>query len=731
MRFGRNKQEPPLLDNHSSAVSLDDIDEDSSYGPAPPPPPPMTGMASDEEEDMMPEKDDPPEEEEDDDGNRRYYNEEGVESPYTTEDEGEVAAAGCGGPFIMEDDEDVVEDNYQHRQRAHYGDGNEYDDDDDEYYAEENGMDTPPTALVQRMMDRDRGSSSRNGKGGWLRWALILSTACCCLIVLAVVLGVGFGTGAFLSSSSSGDTSRAFDRERADTIRGILQSQSLAPTTHHDDTGSAESEAMHWLVTEPAFADVGTTSLVDQLRLAQLYALGTVYHSNDQQWVNDEGWLTTDNECEWYGVSCVPLAVDEGGQMLNVVTGLDLSSNNLGGSIPRDIVMLEFLQDLDVSGNDMEQSIEDIDWSKLGFLSTLRLGGNNFSGDLGSVTVLGESLRVLSVPENNFAGGLPDFRDLSGLLELDVEANQFGGPIPASLAAIPLQILRLGFNNWAEAEIPPFVYTMRSLRELSLRRSNIFGNLQGAIGSLQNLSVLLLEGNALSGLIPNVLFTGIPSLYRFTAAGNNFVGPMPDLSASESLAYLDLTANDLTGPLPDLSGVPNLVSLRLGDNALSGQLPASIVNLLQLEVLDLSRNGFSGPLPINMGGLFNLRTLNLSANLRPDGTGFGGPIPESLGNLRNLRRLEVRSNLFTGELPNSLVNLDSIMRVDVRFNQLRGVLPDVVAEAWADTLEEGYFSNTQMVGPMPEAVCSGDMLRVLETDCDWECACCTMDCRRR
>ena len=78
-------------------------------------------------------------------------------------------------------------------------------------------------------------------------------------------------------------------------------------------------------------------------RKVQRWALATLYRStNGGDWVDNGGWLededTGDDECtSWYGVVC---------NANGMVTEINLSMNNVGGEIPREIALLEKLGEL-------------------------------------------------------------------------------------------------------------------------------------------------------------------------------------------------------------------------------------------------------------------------------------------------------------------------------------------------------------------------------------------------
>ena len=93
--------------------------------------------------------------------------------------------------------------------------------------------------------------------------------------------------------------------------------------SHH----SPQSKALRWFQN-----DMSNYNVTSAARVAQRYALATLYYST-----NGTGWQTrsqwgSGHECDWYGVGC------EAGENDTVsVTYLDLNSNLLDGTIPPEI----------------------------------------------------------------------------------------------------------------------------------------------------------------------------------------------------------------------------------------------------------------------------------------------------------------------------------------------------------------------------------------------------------
>lgn len=115
------------------------------------------------------------------------------------------------------------------------------------------------------------------------------------------------------------------------------------------------------------------------------------------------------------------------------------------------------------------------------------------------------------------------------------------------------------------------------------------------------------------------------------------------LNQLDQLRVLSLKGNSLSGQIPDLSGLLNLKSLFLSNNNFSGGFPASISGLHRLKVVVLDGNQISGEIPVSLLRLRRLYRLNLQDNR------LRGTIPPL--NQTTLRFFNASNNQLSGEIP--------------------------------------------------------------------------------
>ena len=126
---------------------------------------------------------------------------------------------------------------------------------------------------------------------------------------------------------------------------------------------------------------------------------------------------------------------------------------------------------------------------------------------------------------------------------------------------------------------------------------------------------------------------------------------------------LGLSSNNLTGMIPlELGNLSNLTGLSLSDNALSGSIPKALGNLSSLNQLILAGNDLSGSIPKELGSLSRLEILDLADN---DLTGM---IPTALSNLSNLKQLDLSNNALTSPLPLAFTKLTKLTTLRINGN---------------------------------------------------------------
>src|SRR6266487_2931093 len=144
-------------------------------------------------------------------------------------------------------------------------------------------------------------------------------------------------------------------------------------------------------------ANISITAKAQAVNVQDSLALVNLYDSTDgANWTNNTNWLTSNPVSTWFGIT-VPGAR---------VTGINLDSNNLTGTLPHSLGNLTNLDSLKVFHNQLSGSIP----SELGNLINLtyiRLSLNHLTGSIPPTFVNLTNLRILDMGGNQLSGNIP------------------------------------------------------------------------------------------------------------------------------------------------------------------------------------------------------------------------------------------------------------------------------------------------------------------------------------
>jgi Leucine-rich repeat (LRR) protein len=224
--------------------------------------------------------------------------------------------------------------------------------------------------------------------------------------------------------------------------------------------------------------------------------LGILFQAtNGKDWNNRDGWMDDSADiCTWHGIAC---------QEESTIESILLGSNNLSGSIPKEIYELPNLRFLWVHSNPVDISFDGIAQAtnlQGMFLSSTKLRSLNGMG-------VGVSLVDLDVRFNQLSGPIPqEIASLTNLESLSMSVNGFTGPVPDFSTLTKLVSLRLG-NNQLTGEVPAFSQ-QPALASVDLSNNKLTGPVPASflqrVSSGQSL-ILDLSDNSLTGTVPGGL----------------------------------------------------------------------------------------------------------------------------------------------------------------------------------------------------------------------------------
>jgi Leucine-rich repeat (LRR) protein len=441
---------------------------------------------------------------------------------------------------------------------------------------------------------------------------------------------------------------------------------------------------------------------VTEIPISECEALVALYNStNGAGWTNHTNWLVTNTPSNWVGVTVASGHVNR----------LNISSNNMVGSIPPELGNLTNLGSLDLYENRLSGSIP-AELGNLTNLTWLDFGSNqlssNIPAELGNLT----NLIWLFLSSNQLSGSIPaKFGNLTSLRDLGLTRNQLSGSIPSELGNLAsLEFLFLG-SNQLSGSIPSELGNLIALNELDISNNfDLIGPLPTSLTSLtlyrfsfnntglcepndpafqswlSSIQVLqrtgvLCQTCAVVSEIPLTECQALVALYDstdgyewldhtnwlFTYTPSDWFGVSVE---SGHVNSLNISSNNMVGSIPpELGNLTNLTYMNLSHNKLSGSIPTELSNLTQLGALKLKDNQLSGSIPAELGNLTNLLWLGLEVNQ------LSGSIPPELGNLTNLEDMDLNDNQLSGSIPAELGNLTNLLWLGLDVNRLSGSIP--------------------------------------------------------
>ncbi|XP_055810554.1 leucine-rich repeat extensin-like protein 4 [Solanum dulcamara] len=207
---------------------------------------------------------------------------------------------------------------------------------------------------------------------------------------------------------------------------------------------------------------------------------------------------------------------------------------------------------------------------------------------------------------------------------------------------------------------------------IDLNHANLQGTLVKELSFLTDISLIHLNTNRFSGIIPQT-FREISSLVELDLSNNHFSGAFPTtVLFIPNLLYLDLRFNSFSGTIPEDLFNKKLDAIFLNNNQFDGELPQSLGNS-PASVINFANNKFTGSIPFSLGymgpRIKEILFLNNQLN---------GCIPEGVGLWTNLQVLDVSLNSLMGHLPDTISCLSGIEVLNLGHNKLSGDLPDLV-----------------------------------------------------
>ncbi|KAG5024583.1 hypothetical protein JHK82_020483 [Glycine max] len=389
------------------------------------------------------------------------------------------------------------------------------------------------------------------------------------------------------------------------------------------------------------------------------------------QWTNPD-------VCKWRHVTC---------DSSKRVTAIQIGSQNLQGSLPKELVKLTSLERFECQFNSLTGPFPYLSKS----LQKLVIHDNKFSFIPNDFFKGMSHLQEVRIDDNPFSQWhIHDtLRDCVALHTFSAQSVGLVGTIPNFFGKdgpFPGLVLLALSDNFLEGALPTSL-SDSSIENLLVNGQNSLSKLNGTLVVLQNMK----------------------SLRQIWANGNSFTGPIPDLSHHDQLSDVNLRDNQLTGVVPpSLISLPSLKFVNLTNNFLQGSSPIFKYGVGVDNSMDKGKNQYCTDVPGQpcsplVNSLLSIvepmgYPLKFAQNWQGDdpcankwtgiicsggnisvinfqNMGLSGTICPCFAKFTSVTKLLLANNGFIGTIPNELTSLPLLQELDVSNNHLYGKVP--------------------------------------------------------
>jgi len=352
-------------------------------------------------------------------------------------------------------------------------------------------------------------------------------------------------------------------------------------------------------------------------------ALIRLYEATDgANWVNNRNWNITsgtsaenkandpcDPEKRWFGVGFIDPCekylddiIGEGAERDYLVRIRGLGQGCFAGRVTS----------LNLRRNGLKGNFSIMELGDLANLTYVDLSFNELQGSVPSEVGRWNNVQYISLQHNSLEGYLPsELGTINSQGPLASSGCGIDDPCPLGVQ-LKLTDLSLQENSFS-GSIPSEIGELTHLKVLDLSANNLTSSIPAELGRLTDLQVFYLRENKLDGSLPPGLLYNLTELRYLMFQQNQLTGGVPtDVGRLQKISDLFMYENRLDEALPDEIGdMTVLQDLRLQDNLIPGEIPGSIGKLSRLRYLDLYNNRMVGDVPPGIANLTNLQELYL------------------------------------------------------------------------------------------------------------------------